>query len=166
MGEPNPTDPPPKGEFIPKELAQVRALAHLLDNAVEVPGTRFRVGLDAAIGLIPGVGDVLSGLIGSYILLLAARLGVPKVVLARMLLNVATDSALGVVPLAGDVLDAAWRTNSKNARLLEAHILDPRGTTRGSWLTVMGLGVVLVALIAGTIAVGVWLAGRLGRLLG
>ncbi len=159
-------DPPPKGEFIPKELARVRALAHLLDNAVVVPGTRFRVGLDAVIGLVPVVGDVASGLIGSYILLTAARLGVPKVVLARMLLNVGTDAAVGVVPVVGDVLDAAWRTNSKNARLLEAHLLDPRGTTRGSWLTVAGLAVVLMTLLAGTIAAGVWLAGRLPRLLG
>lgn len=161
-----PDDLPPKGEFIPKELAQVRALARLLDEAVTVPGTNFRVGLDAALGLIPVVGDVAGGLIGGYILLTAARLGVPRVVLARMLLNVATDSALGVVPLAGDVLDAAWRTNSKNARLLEAHLLDPRGTTRGSWLTVAGLAAVLFVLVAGTITVGVWLAGRLTRLLG
>ena len=159
-------DAPPKGEFIPKELARVRALARLLDEAVAVPGTRFRIGLDAALGLVPVVGDVAGGLIGSYILLTAARLGVPRVVLARMLLNVVADSALGVVPLAGDVLDAAWRTNSKNARLLEGHLLDPRGTIRGSWLTVAGLAVVLLAVVAGTIAVGVWLAGRLTRLLG
>jgi hypothetical protein len=159
-------DPPPKGEYIPKELAQVRAIARLMDNAVPIPGTNFRVGLDAVLGLIPGVGDLLSGLIGSYILLTAARLGVPKVVLARMLLNVGADAALGVVPVAGDVLDAAWRTNAKNARLLERHLLDPRGTARGSWLTVIALAVVLFALLAGTIAVGVWLAGRLARLLG
>ncbi len=159
-------DPPPKVEFIPKELARVRALARLLDEAVTVPGTNFRVGLDAALGLIPVIGDVAGGLIGGYILLTAARLGVPRVVLARMLLHVAADSALGVVPLAGDVLDAAWRRNSKNARLLESHILDPRGTTRGSWLTVAGLAVVLLAVVTTTIAVGVWLAGRLTRLLG
>ena len=108
----------------------------------------------------------MSGLIGSYIVLTAARLGVPRVVLARMLLNVGTDAAVGVVPLVGDVLDAAWRTNSKNARLLEAHLLDPRGTTRGSWLAVAGLAAVLLMVIAGTIAVGVFLAGRLTRLLG
>lgn len=159
-------DPLPKGEFIPKELAQVRAIARLLDNAVAIPGTDFRVGLDAVIGLIPGIGDLLSGAIGSYILLTAARLGVPRVVLARMLVNVGTDAVLGVVPVAGDVLDAAWRTNAKNARLLEQHILDPRGTTRGSWLTVIGLAVVLFILLASTIAAGVWLAGRLTRLLG
>ena len=154
-------DRPPEGEFIPRELARVRALARLLDDAVAVPGTHFRVGLDAALGLIPVVGDAAGGLIGSYILLTAARLGVPRVVLARMLLNVAADSALGVVPLAGDVLDAAWRANRMNARLLEAHLLDPRGTTRGSWLTVAALAAVLFVLVAGTVAVGVWLAGRL-----
>jgi hypothetical protein len=159
-------DPPPQGEFVPKELAQVRALARLLDDAVPVPGTGYRVGLDAILGLIPGVGDAASGLLGSYILLTAARLGVPRVVLARMLLNVAADSALGAVPLAGDVLDAAWRTNRKNARLLEAHLLDPRGTARGRWLTVAGLAAVLLVLVAGGIAAGVWLAGRLVRLIG
>ena len=159
-------NPPPQGEFIPMELARVRALARLLDEAVAVPGTRFRIGLDAALGLIPVVGDVAGGLIGGYILLTAARLGVPRVVLAQMLLNVATDSALGVVPLAGDVLDAAWRTNSKNARLLESHLLDPRGTTRGSWLTVAGLATVLLIVVGSLFAAGVWLAGRLSRLVG
>ena len=164
MGDPTPAERPPQGEFIPKELAAVRALARLLDSAVAVPGTRFRVGLDALLGLVPGIGDVVGGLIGGFILLTAARLGVPRVVLARMLLNVGTDAAVGLVPVAGDVLDAAWRANSKNARLLEAHLQDPGASTRGSWLTVAGLGLLVFGLVAGTIAVGVFLAGRLARL--
>src|SRR5215216_3254920 len=85
--------------------ARVRALARLLDAAVRVPGTNVRVGLDALIGLIPGVGDVAGVAFYGYIILAAARLGVPVPVVLRMLLNVATDTVVGAVPLVGDIFD-------------------------------------------------------------
>src|SRR4051794_31023830 len=87
----------------------VRHLAWLLDSAFEIPGTRIRIGLDPLIGLIPVLGDLIGMLLGGYIVLLAGRLGAPRVVLMRMLLNVLIDSVLGSVPIAGDFLDAAWK---------------------------------------------------------
>src|SRR3954467_2892935 len=89
----------------------VRHLAWFLDSSIEIPGTRYRIGLDPLIGLIPILGDLIAMAIGSYIVLTAARLGVPRVVVMRMLVNMGIDLALGAIPFAGDLLDAAWRSN-------------------------------------------------------
>jgi hypothetical protein len=139
--------------------AAVRTLAKYLDNAFVVPGTNFRFGLDALIGLIPGVGDVIGSAIGGYIILVAARLGVPRAVIGRMLLNQGIDAAVGIVPFAGDLLDAAWRANAKNARLLEQALADPARARRGSTWVLAGLGLV-VFLIGAAGAVGTWLLVR------
>ncbi len=100
-------------------LERLQALGRLLDDAFEIPGTRFRIGWDAILGLIPGVGDVITAALSIYIIAAAARLGVGRVTLARMIANVGVDMVVGAVPLAGDVFDAAWKANRKNLRLLE-----------------------------------------------
>jgi len=118
----------------PAERERMRSaanhLAHLLDNAFEIPGTRYRIGLDPLIGLIPVIGDLISMLIGSYIVVLAARLGVPRVVVVRMLVNLGIDLVLGSVPILGDALDVAWKANLMNARLLDRALDDPKATGR------------------------------------
>lgn len=139
--------------------AAVRQLAKYLDNVFVIPGTNFRVGLDTVIGLIPGVGDLIGSVIGGYIILTATKLGVPKAVIGRMLLNQGIDAAVGIVPFAGDLLDAAWRSNAKNARLLEAALEDPARARRGSTWMLIGLGLV-VFLIGAAGAVGTWLLVR------
>src|SRR5512145_2015000 len=95
-------------------------LAWLLDSSIPIPGTRFSIGLDALIGLVPFVGDVVGVLLSSYIVGEAARLGASRSVLARMVFNVAVEGLTGLVPLAGDVFDAAWKANQRNVRLLGA----------------------------------------------
>jgi hypothetical protein len=107
-------------------------LAWWLDSAIAVPGTRFRVGLDALVGLIPGVGDLTGMLMSSYIIAVAARRGAPPAALARMAINVALEAFVGAVPILGDVFDALWRSNERNVRLLRQHRLDPRAVHRQS----------------------------------
>ena len=148
--------PPPDADR-DRARANAREIAYWLDSALVVPGTNFRIGFDALIGLIPFLGDLIGMAISGYLVLTAARLGVPRVVLTRMLLNVGTDVALGAVPLAGDVLDAAWRANAKNARLLEQALADPKGTGRASFWVVLGLGAALLALFVGAIVLTAWL---------
>jgi hypothetical protein len=97
---------------------RLRWLAWAMDSAFEVPGTRWRIGWDAIIGLAPGVGDAVTSAVSLYIVYEAARLGVPKWTLARMLANVGIDFVLGSLPLVGDVFDAAWKANQKNLRLM------------------------------------------------
>lgn len=99
---------------------RLRRLAWLLDNSIVIPGTRFTIGLDAILGLFPVLGDLLGALISGYIVIEAARLGVPRNVLARMLLNIAIEALIGVLPVAGDVFDAAWKANQRNVGLLDA----------------------------------------------
>jgi hypothetical protein len=107
-------------------LRRVARLAYWLDDRFRIPGTNRRVGLDGLIGLVPGVGDAATTLIATYILLEAARLGVPKTVLARMLANVGVDFVVGLVPLAGDLADFVWKANRRNALLLCDHLLARR----------------------------------------
>ena len=122
-------------------------LAWLLDNSIPLPGTKFRIGLDALLGLIPGLGDVVGVLFSSYIVREAARLGAPPALLARMAWNVAIEGIVGMVPFVGDVFDAAWKANQRNSVLLEAHLRNPRRVARSSRLFVAALVLGLVALV-------------------
>ncbi len=127
---------------------RLAALAWLLDNSIPLPGTRFRIGLDAVIGLIPGLGDLVGVLLSSYIVREAARLGAPPSVLARMTFNVALEGLVGIVPFVGDVFDAAWKANARNLVLLDAHFRDPKRTAKSSRWFVALLIAGLVAFIA------------------
>ena len=129
----------------------------MLDEAVRIPGTNIRIGLDALFGLIPGGGDVAGGLFSGLIILQAARDGAPTPVLGRMLANVAIDVVVGTIPLIGDLFDVAWRANSRNVRLLDAWRERPAPTKRASALTVgailLGLFVMVGLAIWGSIVV-------------
>ena len=108
-------------------LQRVARLAYWLDDRFRIPGTRRRIGLDGLLGFLPGIGDTATALIASYIVLEAARLGVPKATIARMLANVGIDYAIGLVPLVGDLADLGWKANRRNARMLRDHLVPRRG---------------------------------------
>ena len=160
---PPPTQPGPE---IHESLQTVRLIGRLMDNAVEIPGTKFRVGLDALIGLIPVVGDVVAFAVSSYILMTAAKLGVPRVVLARMLANVGIDAAVGAVPFVGDLFDVAWRANAKNAALLEQSLAEPQRARRSSTWVLVALVLAVFLLIFGGLALAVALGILISRQLG
>jgi len=119
------TSPPRATESVPPALRRCRLVARAFDEAIRIPYTPIRIGIDPIIGVLPVAGDLLTGLASLYVVAEAARLGVPRVVLARMLLNVVLDVALGSVPVLGDLLDVAWRANSRNVALLEGHLDRP-----------------------------------------
>jgi hypothetical protein len=121
-------------------------MAELLDSAFTVPGTSYRIGLDPILGLIPALGDLISPLFTIGVLLQARELGVPKVVQARMLINVAIDTVVGLVPVFGDLFDFAWKANNKNFALLELHAREERTGSPGDWAFV-SLMIVLVLLL-------------------
>ena len=101
-----------------ERVARIDALATLLDTAFILPGTNIRFGLDALIGLVPGIGDVVTTAMSLYIVHEAHQLGAPGHVLARMVANVALDGFVGAVPLVGDAFDVAFRANRRNIALL------------------------------------------------
>ena len=102
-----------------ERIARLDALATLLDTAFILPGINVRFGLDALLGLVPGVGDIVTTAMALYIVHEARQLGAPGHVIARMLGNVAVDSVVGAVPLVGDAFDVMWRSNRRNMRLLQ-----------------------------------------------
>ncbi len=102
-------------------MARLDLLAHVLDTAILLPGNR-RIGLDAIVGLIPVIGDVVTTAISSYIVWEARRLGAPRWLIARMAANVAIDGVVGAVPLVGDLFDAAFKANRRNVQLLRRHL--------------------------------------------
>jgi hypothetical protein len=136
-------------------VERLRRLARWWDAALKIPGTPFAVGLDPLLGLVPGVGDALGAGVSLWIVLQAARLGASASTLLHMLANIAIDALIGAVPVAGDVFDFAWKANLKNVELLERHAADPAGARRASALWLTAIGVTLVALLAGVVALGV-----------
>lgn len=142
-----------------QSLERIRGLAWLLDNSIPIPGTRFRIGLDPILGLIPGLGDATGAILSSYILLEASRAGASRGTLLRMAWNILVESLVGLIPLAGDLFDAGWKANQRNFRLLERALETPaqaRGRDRG-FVMVLATG---VALTLGVAAVGGFLILR------
>jgi hypothetical protein len=121
---------------------RLRKLAWLFDSSIPIPGTRITVGLDALIGLIPVLGDLIGVAMSSFILAEANRLGAPRSVLWRMAGNVGIEGLVGMVPFAGDIVDAAFKANQRNVKLLDAWYQNPGKTERASrWF-----GVLIVAI--------------------
>ncbi len=150
---------PPRRDGDTPDLS--RLIAWILDDLIPIPGTKYRVGLDPFIGLIPGVGDGSSALIASTLLINALRAGVPRIVIVRMALNVLINAVLGALPGVGDVFSAVFKSNRRNCDLLERHASRGvrRASTRGDWIFVGALvGGVLLAAVAASVGVAllVW----------
>jgi hypothetical protein len=145
-------------------VATAELLAKILDTTVRIPGTPFYVGLDPLLGLIPGLGDMLANLIGTVILILAARLKVPRVVIARMSLNLLINGTIGTIPILGDLFSVWFRSHARNAVLLREAATKPDRSNQGDWLYVAGIigGTVVLLLLAITavlwIVVKLWAA--------
>lgn len=139
---------------IDPRLARLAQFTYLLDQAFRVPGTRWRFGLEAVLGLVPGLGDTLGALFGAYTVLVARELGAPASLQLRMLVNLAIDAAAGAIPVAGDLFDAAFKAHVRNQRLLQDWLDAPHATRRSSLLLLLaGFGALLL-MLAGTM----WLA--------
>jgi Domain of unknown function (DUF4112) len=146
-------------QMAPAERLRIaRFLADLLDQRFTIPGTQIRIGLDPILGLIPGIGDTIASLTGSVILLIAVQYRLPKVVLLRMGLNIGLNAIIGAIPIFGDVFSIWFRSNAKNAALLERHA---RGETQrpssGDWFFVIGLIAALLLVAAGVVLAVAWL---------
>jgi hypothetical protein len=156
----------PKSQRSSEGLFFARFLADLLDQRFTIPGTNIRIGLDPIIGLIPGIGDAISNLAGSAILLVAARLGLPKVVLVRMGLNIAANAAIGSIPFLGDVFSIWFRSNAKNAQLLERYAAaGEQASTLKEWALVGVVVLGALLLMIGILIASVYLARQLWDML-
>lgn len=167
-GRPQPPEPPPATQvpatppaIPPKATGSpiTSSLARVLDDLVRVPGTRYRVGLDPVIGVVPGVGDAVGTVVAAVVLVEAVRNRVPVRILFRIGWNYLVDAVLGTVPFVGDVADVAHKATSKNLRLVNQTIADGRTidtTARGYLLRAVGaVGLMLLVLI-GMAGLALW----------
>lgn len=158
---PTPPSTPPR-----PALERLRSLSDLLDNAIKIPGTNYRIGIDPILGLLPAGGDVMGTVLSAYLVVEAVRLRMPTAVVGRMAFNIVLEMVVGAVPVLGDLFDFAWKANARNLRLLESK-LDPghqssRSAGQSRWLVfgvLVLLGAVLVLVIAAYAALLQWLVG-------
>ena len=157
--------PPDRNDPLSKDPVLVW-LAGLMDSAFVVPGTRIRFGLDPVIGLIPVAGDVIAAVISSFIVLRCSRLRMPRIVLARMSINVILNALIGAIPFVGDLFSLWFRSNERNLDLARNYLVNPHKATFREWLAVLGI----LAVIIGCGVLFVWmlagLFGFIGQLFG
>jgi hypothetical protein len=123
----------PVASDTPQEvLRRLQRLSYLLDNSIPIPGTKYRIGIDALAGLIPVAGDLVMTILSAYIIYEAKRLGAPRRLIAMMGANVALEAFIGIVPVLGDLFDAGWKANLKNVRLLEKFLNESPHRPSGS----------------------------------
>lgn len=134
------------------KLGKLRRVSKLLDNAITIPGTKISFGLDPILGLLPGGGDTLTGGISAYIVVEAARMGIPRDILYKMVGNILIDSFAGTVPVVGDLFDLGWKSNVKNIELLEKH-LDVAESSKTDALFIFGLVLLLTLIVLGFAAI-------------
>jgi hypothetical protein len=144
-----------------RDLDEVEFLAWLLDNSIPIPGTGRRIGIDAIIGFVPGLGDILSGGLGFLVVLRGVQLGLPKVVIARMLANLGLDFVIGSIPVLGDAFDLWFKANSRNLRLMRRYVDAPGDSTAGQWLFFALIVGIVILIVAGAL----WVIGSILGLL-
>ena len=141
-------------------------IAHLMDRAFRVPGTNFRFGLDPILGLIPGAGDTIGGVISVLLLTQGLKAGAPKVVIARMALNIFLNTTIGAIPVVGDAFSFWFKSNTRNQELLRRASGTGRRSGRSDWIFVFGVMAVLLLVLGLVIAVIVGLAAEGMRVVG
>ena len=144
-------------------IQRLRQLSHLLDNAIGIPGTGVRFGLDPILGVFGG--DVLTGIVSVYIVYEGARMGVPAATIGRMGFNILLDTLTGIFPVVGDLFDVAWKANSQNVKLLEKHVANPAPSRAADKVFALVVIVALLALVVGMAALSFWVVTNLFSLL-
>ncbi|MDQ2711258.1 MAG: DUF4112 domain-containing protein [Acidobacteriota bacterium] len=134
-------------EVVDSRIADVESLARWLDYAFTLPGG-FRFGLAGIIGFIPGIGDALDAIVSLYIVVRAIQLGIPRVAIARMLVNIGVEGLAGAVPFIGDLFDIAFKANRRNYQILKNHISQPKRQHASDWLFLILTVFLVVASIA------------------
>jgi hypothetical protein len=135
----------------------LETLSRYLDGLFRVPGTGWRFGLDALIGLIPNYGDIATTLVSFYILIAGVRYGVPKITLLRMAINIAIDYGVGVIPVIGDAFDFVWKANKWNIELIRERATGRGKGTTSDWIFIFVLIGILLAVLIGSVIISLFI---------
>lgn len=161
-------------EVLPPEEKKKRAgleplfrwVAIVMDELIAFPKTKFKFGLDPLIGLVPGIGDTASAIVSALVLIQAARRGLPKILLARMSLNILINEIVGIVPGLGDAFSFWFKSNKRNYQLLSAHTAAPGRTRTSDWIFVIAVLAMLFVIVATGIFVSFLVLRAIAQLLG
>ena len=149
-------------QHTPVEIEEgLENLSRYLDGLFRIPGTGWRFGLDALIGLIPNVGDTLTSFASFYILLAGARYGVPKITLLRMAFNIGLDYLVGTIPFIGDAFDFVWKANKQNLDLIRTRATGQGTGKTSDYLFVFGIIGFLILLLVGSILISLYIIGAI-----
>ena len=145
--------------------SRFRWLALIMDDFLRVPGTKLRFGLDPIIGLLPGIGDVTSAIVSAIAFVHAARSGVPKILLARMAMNILINELVGIIPGLGDAFSFWFKSNVRNYELLRGYSAAPARSRRGDWIFVIAVLTLLLIIVCAGLIVTVFVLESIGRFL-
>lgn len=165
--------PQPDWELLPPEEKEKRAsldplfkwIAFIMDDFLRIPGTKFRFGLDPIIGLLPGIGDTSSAIISAFGLIVAARRGIPKILLARMSLNILINELVGIVPGVGDAFSFWFKSNARNYELLKNYSAVPGRSRKSDWIFMIAVLVLLFVIVCAGLLVSFLVLQQIGKLL-
>src|SRR6202045_5147641 len=160
-------------ELLPTEEKEKRAsleplfkwIAIIMDDFLRVPGTKFRFGLDPIIGLLPGIGDTASAIVSALAIIVAARRGSPKILLARMSLNILINELVGIIPGIADAFSFWFKSNARNYELLKKHSAVPGRTRKSDWIFVIVILALLFVIVCAGLLVSFLVLQEIGRLL-
>jgi len=161
-------------EVLPPEEKDKRArleplfrwVASVMDELIALPNSKFKFGLDPLIGLIPGIGDAASAIVSALVLIQAARRGLPKILLARMSLNILINEIVGIIPGLGDAFSFWFKSNKRNYELLLTHTEKPRRARASDWFFVIAILAILFVIVATGLLVSFLVLRAVAHLLG
>ena len=130
-----------------EKLIRLKRLSERLDNTFTIPGTKYKIGIEALIGAVPIIGDLIGGILASYIMYSGMKMGAPPQIIARMAVNIAIDFAIGSIPIIGDLFDLVWKANRKNVELIEDATLDDKEEQKLNYLIITALILVLLGIL-------------------
>ena len=165
--------PQPEWELLPPEEKEKRTsldplfkwIAFIMDDFLRIPGTKFRFGLDPIIGLLPGIGDTGSAIVSALALIAAARRGIPKILLARMSLNILINELVGIIPGVGDAFSFWFKSNARNYELLKNYSAVPGRSRKSDWIFMIAVLAVLFVIVCAGLLVSFLVLQQIGKLL-
>ncbi len=134
-------------EIKEEKLIRLKRLSERLDDTFTIPGTKYKIGIEALIGAVPIIGDLIGGILASYIMYSGMKMGAPPRIIARMAVNIAIDFAIGSIPIIGDLFDLVWKANKKNVELIEDATLDDKEEQKLNYLIITALILVLLGIL-------------------
>tara|TARA_Y100000814_G_scaffold264213_1_gene216805 strand:+ start:319 stop:756 length:438 start_codon:yes stop_codon:yes gene_type:complete len=134
-------------EIKEEKLIRLKRLSERLDDTFTIPGTKYKIGIEALIGAVPIIGDLIGGILASYIMYSGVKMGAPPQIIARMAVNIAIDFTIGSIPIIGDLFDLVWKANKKNVELIEDATLDDKEEQKLNYLIITALILVLLGIL-------------------